>query len=113
MDADVIDEFVGIWQVVDAGKWGKADRDLAREHFTIFEDGTGHFAFGGIEGFTRCRFAEADDGTVAATFTWDFPPARGRGELTIEGAELRGWIKIVRGADSSFVARRKTNGPVV
>ncbi len=106
--------FVGLWHIVSMETW---DEDYFNEEVQAFfefeENGTGHFQFGYVSGYTDWR-PTTRDGHEAVEWTWeggdgaDGTPLTGRGWAKLEDGDLKGMIVIHLGDESGFVAKRAT-----
>jgi hypothetical protein len=103
--------FAGLWHIVSLSGWGEDYLNEEAQAFIEFEDdGTGHFQFGYVQGYTWRPGTR--DGQPAVEWTWegtdgaDRTDMTGRGWAKLEGDHLRGLIVIHLGDASGFVAKR-------
>jgi len=103
--------FGGLWHIVSMSAWDEDYFNEEAQAFIEFEDnGTGHFQFGYVQGYTWR--AGTRDGQPAVEWTWegtdgaDMTPMTGRGWAKLEGDDLHGLIVIHLGDESDFVAKR-------
>jgi hypothetical protein len=92
--------------------WEQDFIDEEEEGYIEFgENHQGEFHFGYVHGQMDCRLTRRD-GEPAVEWSWDgndeMDTAQGRGWATIRGDELHGVIFFHQGADSEFVAKRKS-----
>ena len=108
--------FAGLWHIVSLSGWDEDYFNEEAQAFIEFEDdGTGHFQFGYVQGYTWRPGTR--DGQPAVEWTWegtdgaDRTDMTGRGWAKLEGDDLRGLIVIHLGDESDFVAKRNSRGP--
>ena len=108
--------FEGLWHIVSRSGWDEDYLNEEAQAFIEFEaNGTGHFQFGYVQGYTWR--AGTRDGQPAVEWTWegtdgaDRTDMTGRGWAKLEGDHLRGLIVIHLGDESDFVAKRNSRGP--
>ena len=106
-----ISSFEGLWHIVSRSGWDEDYLNEEAQAFIEFEaNGTGHFQFGYVQGYTWR--AGTRDGQPAVEWTWDgtdgadMTEMTGRGWAKLEGEELYGMIVIHLGDESDFVATR-------
>lgn len=102
--------FVGRWEIQSSELWSEdLLHELGAAHMELKSNGTGHIKFLQVVASLDCRSNEIG-GTDSIEFSWQGKDAGreacGRGQLVIEGAELRGQFFFHQGDDSAFVARR-------
>ena len=101
---------LGKWRIVELPGYEDDYADMVEPAYILFENGRGEFAFGCLTGAFAGGAGHGSD-RAAVAFDWngndEMDPVCGAGsaELQADGS-LRGEIRVHRGDEISFIARR-------
>ena len=103
-------EYVGKWRIKEMEMWDQDFIDPVTEgHFTFYDDESGNFQFGAVEGQIDYRIEDYGE-SMRLEFSWDgsddMGPASGRGWAIIDGNVINGKIYFHMGDSSSFKAKK-------